>query len=330
VFNDDYTIRRPADFDYNAAIADLEEKVRRKKHVTSQLAHFKAEVSRLSRLEESRRNELALENADVVRLRRISPALILYTLTGKKAEMLAKEEAEALAAAARYETVKQDLEYAESRVQTLSSELRKLGNCERKLEEMVEEKKQKMLEADTAFAEEVARLERAVKAVDREIREVDEALDKGSRVRGIIRSICNQLDKAEELSRVYTPFVRYPGSYLLAAEKHEHLDTAQAMLETLGQYMQDFAAELEDVELDEQDIPDHIVVGEGTRALDLFFDNIFADFAVRRRIEGSIAEMERLLEQVEPVLEGLMEVKAAKVAKREAAEHELKQFIQNL
>ena len=328
MFNDDYTVRRPADFDYNAAIAELEEQVCHKKHVTSQLAHFKAEVGRLSRLEESRRNELALENADVVRLQRISPALILYTLTGKKAEMLAKEEAEALAAAARYETVKGDLEYAESRVQTLSLELRRLGNCERKLEEMVEEKKQKMLEADTAFAEEVARLERAVKAVDREIREVDEALDKGSRVRGIIRSICNQLDKAEELSRVDTRFRRYPGGYLRDTEKYEHLDTAQAMLGTLGQYMQDFAAELEDVDLDERDIPDRIGVSEGTRTLDLFFDNIFTDFAVRRRIEGSITEMERLLEQVEPVLEGLMELKAAKLAKREAAEDELKRFIQ--
>ena len=38
--------------------------------------------------------------------------------------------------------------------------------------------------------------------------------------------------------------------------------------------------------------------------------------------------MERLLEQVEPVLEGLMEVKGAKMAKREAAEDELKRFIQ--
>ena len=138
MFDDDYTIRRPADFDYNAAIAELEEKVRRKKHVTSQLAHFKAEAARLTRLEESRREELAMENADVAKLQRISPAVILYTLTGKKADMLAKEEAEALAAAARYETVKNDLEYAESRVQTLSLELRKLGNCERKLDEMVE------------------------------------------------------------------------------------------------------------------------------------------------------------------------------------------------
>jgi hypothetical protein len=69
-------------------------------------------------------------------------------------------------------------------------------------------------------------------------------------------------------------------------------------------------------------------VGEGTRTLDLFFDNIFTDFAVRRRIEGSIAEMERLLDQVEPVLEGLMEVKGAKMARREAAEDELKRFIQ--
>lgn len=328
MFNDDYTIHRPADFDYNAAIAELEEKVSRKKYVTTRLAYFKAELTRLTQTEELRRRELASENADVAKLQKISPAVILYIITGKKADMLAKEEAEALAAAARYETVKNELDYAENRVRELTAELRRLGNCERKLDEMIQEKKQKRLAGDSEFSEKTAELEQAVKAVEREIREIDQALDKGSRVRGIIRSIYGQLDKAHSLSVVDTGFGRYAGSFWLDEEKHERLDTAQAMLRTLGPYMQDFAAELDDVVLDERDIPITVNVGEGTRTLDLLFDNIFTDFAVRRHIEGSQREMETLLDRIEPVLEGLMAIKAAKEAERTMAENRLKKFIQ--
>ena len=162
----DYTVRRPSDFDYDTAISELEEQVRRKKYVTSQLAHFHAELTRLTQLEESRRAELDQENADVVRLQKISPALLLYTITGQKAGKMAKEEAEALSAAARYETVKRELDYVGERVGQLSAELRKLGNCERKLEDMIREKQQKRVAQDSEFAQRTAELERAVKTAE--------------------------------------------------------------------------------------------------------------------------------------------------------------------
>ena len=53
--NDDYTVRRPADFDYSAAIAGLEEQVRRKGHLQTTLAHFEADVARLSLVADKRR-----------------------------------------------------------------------------------------------------------------------------------------------------------------------------------------------------------------------------------------------------------------------------------
>ena len=327
MFNDDYTIRRPADFDYNAAIAELEEQVRHKKHVQSQQAHFMAEVDRLSRLEESRRNELAQENADVKRLQRISPAVILYTVIGKKADMLAREEAEALAAAARYETVRNQLDYAESRVRALSAELRGLGNCELRLEEMIEEKKQRLRAEDAAATAEMSRLEAAIRAVDGQLREVEQALDKGSRVRGLVRGILDHLGRAHDLSTADIGLLRRPGHYLLDSEKHDHLDTAQAMLRTLGQYLQEFTAELEDVELDARDLPTTLQVGEVTRTLDLFFDHLFADFAVRRHITSSLEEMDTLLCKVEAVLEGLVTRKAALEAERQTAEEALKRFV---
>lgn len=327
MLDDDYTVRRPADFDYHAAIAELEEKVSRKRHATTQLAHFKSEVTRLTQAEERRRLELASENADVAKLQRVSPAVILYTLMGKKGDKLAKEEAEALAAAARYETVKGELDYAESRVRELNTELRRLGNCDRRLDELLEEKRQKRMAEDSEFTEKIHERERAVKAIERELREIDQALEKGSRVRGIIRSIGRQLEEAHELSVWDTGFHRY-GGYMLDVEKHEHLDNAQSMLRTLGKYLQDFVAELDDVVLDERDIPTAVNVGEGLRALDLVFDNIFTDFAVRNRIEGSLREMDALLDRIEPVLESLMTLKTAKETERAVAEGELKKFIQ--
>ncbi|MBQ9780537.1 MAG: hypothetical protein IJW00_06295 [Clostridia bacterium] len=328
MFNEDYTIRRPTDFDYNAAIAELEEQVSRKKYVTTQLAYFKAEVARLTRLEEQRRTELTAENADVVRLQKISPALILYTITGKKADMIAKEEAEALAAAARYETVKNELDYAESRMRELSAELRRLGNCDRKLDEMIEEKKQKCLAEDSEFSAKTAELERAVKAYDLEIKEIEQALDKGSRVRGIIRGIYDHLDRAHELSEIEMGSHRRYGSIMLDDEKHRCIDSAQALLRHLGQYMQEFAAELDDVVLDEVYIPTSVGIHEGTRLLDVYFDNIFTDYAVCRKIEGSQAEMDDLLTHIEPVLEGLVSIKSAKENERALVAEDLKRLIQ--
>ena len=326
----DYTIRRPADFDYNAAIAELEEQVRRKKHLTARLSHFNVELARLTRLEESRREELALENEDVARLQKISPAVILYTITGQKADRLAKEEAEALAAAARYETVKRELAYVEGKVREMSAELRRLGNCERKLEDMLQEKQRVLKEQDDAHAQRMAKLEGAVKAVEGELLEIDQALDKGRRVLGIIQSICNQLDKAYGLTGtdVFVGRGRHHGwSFWLDVEKHEHLETAQAMLDKLGQYLQDFAAELEDVAWDERDLPASVNVSGGTRTLDLFFDNIFTDFAVRRHIATSKEEMDALLVRIRPVVEALQSVRTAKEAELAAAEDALKKFV---
>ncbi len=330
MFHDaDYSIRRPADFDYDTAIAELEEQVRRKKYVTARLAHFEVEVARLTRLEESRREELDLENADVATLQRISPALILYTITGRKADKMAQEEAEALAAAARYETVKGELNYARERYGELAAELRKLGNCERKLEDMIREKQQKRMAQDTEFSQKMTELERAVKTAEAELLEIDQALEKGRRVIGIIQGISNQLDQAYSLTGadLIGRVGRYRGDFWADVEKHEHLDTAQALLEKLGQYMQDFAAELGDVDLGGRDLPALVGVGEGTRTLDLFFDNIFTDFAVRNQIATSREEMNALGAHIRPVVDALESARTAKEAQRAAAEAALRGFI---
>jgi DNA replication and repair protein RecF len=76
---------------------------------------------------------------------------------------------------------------------------------------------------------------------------MDQALEQGRRVVAIIRQIMNQLDQAYDLGVTDISLFRYRNtwSYLRDVEKHEHLDTAQALLDRLGQHLQDFAAELD-------------------------------------------------------------------------------------
>ena len=44
--NTDYTPTRPADFDYDAALSDIQEKIRRKKKAKNLLAHYAEEAAR--------------------------------------------------------------------------------------------------------------------------------------------------------------------------------------------------------------------------------------------------------------------------------------------
>ena len=325
---DDYTVRRPADFDYAAAIAELEEQVRRKKHLQTTLVYFEADAARLFDVAEKRRTDWALEVSDMERLQRLSPAVLLYTLTGRKEKMLAREEAEALAAAALYETAKSQWEYAERRAREIRAELRSLGNCERRLAEMVEEAKEHRRKQDAAFSEALAAEEARLRGLDYELTQLSEALDRGERARGIIQGIQNQLNQAHDLSVKDTfPIYHSTRDYLRDHAKYDHLDTAQALLDRLGQYLQEFAAELKDVELDLTDIPVSVEIGGGTRVVDLYLDNLFTDLAVRRRIEGSLSEMDTISERISPILEQLSAMKQAKIEERAAVEADMRRLL---
>ena len=132
---------RPADFDYDAALADIQEKIRRKKKAKTLLAHFTEEAVRLSSIVEDRFKEYEVEQEEADAMKSATLTLLLYSIMGLKEEKLRKEESEALAAKAEYESAKAELDHVLNRQVELRAEIRSLGNCERDYEEMVAEKK---------------------------------------------------------------------------------------------------------------------------------------------------------------------------------------------
>ena len=60
----DYTPARPADFDYDAALSELREKIRRKKKAQNLLAHFSEDAAHLTGVMEDRKKEYEQEQAE--------------------------------------------------------------------------------------------------------------------------------------------------------------------------------------------------------------------------------------------------------------------------
>ena len=79
----DYTPTRPADFDYDAALAELREKIRRKKKAQNLLAHFSEEATRLTSVMEDRKKEYEQEQEESDALQSATLTLLFYSLLGE-------------------------------------------------------------------------------------------------------------------------------------------------------------------------------------------------------------------------------------------------------
>ena len=249
---------RPEGFDYDAALSELQERIRRKKKAKNLLAHFTEEAARLNSIVEDRFKEYEAEQEEAEALQGATLTLLFYSLLGLKEEKLSKEESEALAAKAEYESAKAELDHVLARQVELRAEIRSLGNCERDYEEMVAEKKAWLMAKEVAVNTEVEALEAEKAAIIRDSKELKEAMESGQYALRVARSVMDALAKAQYLSRVDTrgPGGRY--SVISAAidavhdteidhEKRNTVIRLDNSLQTLGRYLRDFAAELKDV-----------------------------------------------------------------------------------
>ncbi|MBQ9152149.1 MAG: hypothetical protein IJX72_07850 [Clostridia bacterium] len=248
--NNDYTPTRPEGFDYDAALADLQEKIRRKKKAKTMLAHFAEEAERLNSVMEDRKAEYETEQEEADALQGASLTLLLYTLMGLKEEKISKEESEALMAKAEYETAKAELDHVLGRQVELRAEIRALGNCERDYEEMVAEKKAWLMKHEATVNAEVEALETEKAAIISGAKELKEAMESGQYVLKVAHSVVDAfetyltyLGEASRRNRHTSPYRDHD----ISMEIRNSRIREENSLETLGRYLQDFAAELKDL-----------------------------------------------------------------------------------
>ena len=325
---------RPEGFDYDAALAELQEKIRRKKKAKNLLAHFTEEATRLNSIMEDRFKEYEVEKEEAEALQSATLTLLFYSLLGLKEEKLSKEESEALAAKAAYETAKAELDHILARQVELRAEIRSLGNCERDYEEMVAEKKAWLMVKEATVNTEVEALEAEKAAIIRDSKELKEAMESGQYALRVARSVMDALAKAKLLN--FNDVVgdrRHRGTVASAFresevdyEKHSTLVRLDNSIQTLGKYLQDFAAELKDVAaLPMENLPS-TSFSDGLLFLDRWVEGLFAEIVVSVKLDNIQKNMMPLLGKLTPIVSGLEKEYAA----REAACKEIDEKIREI
>jgi len=274
------------------AVRDRDERTR----LGRRLAEARARVDELERAAEARASALRQEERDVERLESFSPTRIWAGLTGRRDTDLDRETAERDAARYALADVQARLATARWDADAYAEQVRGLGDVERRytgalaaMDAWLRDHDPDSGERLTALSEERGRLE----AEDHELAEAHAA---GRRARECLVEADRLLSSAGGWSTWDT----FGGGGLVTdTMKYARIDEATAQLRRADEALQAFSRELADVRMA---AVRGVEVGEMTRLFDVWFDNIFSDWAVRDRIRDATERTRRAVAAVDAVL----------------------------
>jgi hypothetical protein len=242
-----------------------------------------------------------------------SPRAWWALVTGRYAERRDAAAAAARAARAEAGIAAETAERAVGLVARRAATVEVVEGSQATLVELVEARAlARLLMSDDPRLREVRTLEAELAAAGDQTREVDEA-------RGAVRAALAAVD--ETLRRLgsahawgtYDTF--FGGGLLSSAVKHDRIDAANASALGVRRSLERVRAELADVRMDLA--VTHLEVDGVTRALDVWFDNVFSDWAVQSQIkdqQAAVGQVGHRLVEVLGRLDGAREELDARLA----------------
>ena len=261
------------------------------KELTAQRDQYAAQTDALKKLFQE-------EQADVDRLEGRSLAAFFYRVTGKRGEKLDKERQEVYAARVKYDAAVRELAGAEEDLRRCRSELNDVWDSESRYQALWEEKIQAVKKAGGPEGEKILNLEERISVLEAQEKELEEAISAGQKALSTTDQILSSLDSAEG----WGTWDLVGGGIMTDLIKHDHLDTAQNLVEGLQSQLRAFKTELADVTLD-GDL--QVSIDGFLRFADYFFDGIFSDWMVLDRIHQSQSQVEDTKNQISAVLRQL-------------------------
>jgi hypothetical protein len=283
--------------DIESRLAAAAEQLREYEVTSQRGALMRRRMDELSAQLDSLRAEHAAEHEDVERLEGVSLTRVLTSLRGARDDRLARERAEADAALfrvreaeARLDAVRREYEAAQARLGQLAEApatyAAVLDEQERWLAESSDPRGARLL----ALADERGRL-------TGELREIGEAVGAAGMAREALARVQDRLGSAENWS-TYDTF--FGGGMISSAVKQSRLDEAAAAAAHADRCLAALRTELADVGGVALTAPQLAMDGT-TGFLDVWFDNIFTDLAVRDQIkqaQHNLARSAQLVDQV--------------------------------
>ena len=268
--------------DINAELEQVRQKLDRARKLSAVMEDLKAQHEERKRAAEDALKVLYREQEDVEELERLSFASFLARIRGEQAERLDQERREAVAAKARYDAARRDLEDLEARFQAA----------------LMEEKEELLCQAGGERAKRLIQIGCDLDSLGAQIRELDEAICAGKDVGYALDQMIGQLDSAAG----WGTWDILGGGMLATMAKHGRMNDAQNAAFQARQAISRFRTELADVS--QLRVPD-LQVGEFTSFADYFFDGLFVDLYIQDKIGTARRSAEETAAQVEDLLSQL-------------------------
>ncbi|HIT30795.1 MAG TPA: hypothetical protein IAC26_08155 [Candidatus Scatomorpha stercoravium] len=297
---------------YDEEIRRLRSEIARAGQLKIRLESLYRQRKELSEREAELRSRRVEEQDDVDRLEGRSLARYFYTLLGSLDEKLDAERAGARAAAVEHDAVLAELEDVNAAVSEAEGELARLSGCEERYDKAVSAKAEYLKKSGSPLADRLRGIEKRAAYNERQTRETDEAIRAGEAACAAAERVVKSLSSASTWSTIDI----FSDSFLADVVKYGRIDDAQRAMEQLRIALRRFGTELADV-------GGRLETGMGDLLTfaDIFFDNIFTDFAVSSRINRALYEAHEVEERVQRSLSSLhalrvrLETEAAELEK---------------
>ena len=297
---------------YDEEIRRLRSEIARAGQLKIRLESLYRQRKELGEREAELRSRRVEEQDDVDRLEGRSLARYFYTLLGSLDEKLDAERAGARAAAVEHDAVLAELEDVNAAVSEAEAELAGLSGCEERYDKAVSAKAEYLKKSGSPLADRLRGIEKRAAYNERQTRETDEAIRAGEAACAAAERVVKSLSSASTWSTIDI----FSDSFLADVVKYGRIDDAQRAMEQLRIALRRFGTELADV-------GGRLETGMGDLLTfaDIFFDNIFTDFAVSSRINRALYEAHEVEERVQRSLSSLhalrvrLETEAAELEK---------------
>lgn len=279
----------------NEKINKIKEELALKKVLEEKREKLRVQLKTEERTLEELRVTLEKEHKDVEKLEKLSLSNLIATVMKNKYEKLEKEQHEYLMAKIKYDHQSSKVALLKESMFSVHDRLKYLKDCEREYRELLDKKLEIIkTKGDTYTSSKLSDLEMGIDKALVAQKEIEEAEAVGRSLVGAIDSAQSSLESAQG----WGVWDMVGGDMFSSIAKHNRLNDAEDAYIYISNLLQRFNKELGDVNVNITSLS----FSSTTIAFDIFFDNIFTDFAVQSKINDALSDMSYLSQRVGEVM----------------------------
>ena len=307
---------------YDSELQRLQSEIMEKQRTDAKLSDLFLQQSDLEKRTDELEKVMRKEQDDVDRLNARSLTAFFYRATGKMGEKLTKEEAEAYAAAVKYDAAKNELQAVNNDIEYCQRRLSDLQDCEQQYERVLKEKTEQIKQSGVPEAGRIMQIENEIAFLENQQKEIQEAINAGNQAFYIARKILEDLNSAKN----WSTFDLMGGGLIADMAKYDKLNKVQDQIQDLQNALRGFRTELADVR---ERISGNLYVeiGDFLHFADYFFDGLFTDWMVYDKINDSRNRTMQTSDQIQKILGQLNEMDNDLCSKKDNLKEELKQTV---